>query len=250
MTPRRAIVRPPGNCYPHALTRLVPPPRIDVTLARAQHATYVAALRECGLEVIALPPDEEHPDAVFTQDPVVVLDGRAFVAGAAAESRRGEAGALLAILAPHMPVVELAPPATLDGGDALIADDRVYIGLSTRSNHAACMQLAGHGGRPVEGVPLPKDLLHLLTGCTYLGENRLLVVETLAPTLGGFEHIIVPADEAGAANALIVGGHAIVPAGYPHTAALLERCGFEVHPVPISEFEKRDGGVTCLSLLF
>src|SRR3990172_8955455 len=73
MTPRRAIVRPPGNSYPRALTRLAPPPRIDVTLARAQHAAYVAALRECGLEVIALPPNEEHPDAVFTQDPVVVL---------------------------------------------------------------------------------------------------------------------------------------------------------------------------------
>ena len=248
--PAHAIVRPPGDSYPKALTRRAAPPPVDVELAREQHAAYVAALRACGLDVIALPPDEDHPDAVFTQDPVVVLGGRAFAAFPAEESRRGEAGALLAILAAHLPVIELALPAALDGGDVLVADDRAYVGLSTRSNRAACLQLAERIGRPVEGVPLPGGLLHLLTGCTYLGQNRLLVVENLAPALGGFEHILTPAEEAGAANVLVVGRRVLVPAGYPQTAAILERCGFEVHPVPISEFEKRDGGVTCLSLIF
>ena len=245
-----AIVRPPGNSYPHAITRLNPPPAIDLTLAREQHAAYVAALRECDLDVIALPPDENHPDAVFTQDPVVVLEGCAIVTCAAAESRRGEGDALLTILAPHMPVAELAPPATLDGGDVLIADSCVYIGLSMRSNRDACKRLTSLIDRPVEGVHLSGDLLHLLSGCTYLGANRLLVVESLAEALSQFEPIIVPAEEAHAANVLIVGRHAIVPAGYPHTAALVERCGFQIHTVSIGEFEKRDGGVTCLSLLF
>jgi dimethylargininase len=225
---------------------------IDLALAREQHAAYVSALQACGLDVISLPPDEDHPDAVFTQDPVVVLDGRAIVARAAAESRQGEAGALLAILAPHMQVFELESPAILDGGDVLIAEDRVYVGLSTRSNREACAQLAKLTGRSVEGIPLPDDLLHLLTGCTYLGANRLLVVESLLPSIASarFEMILVPAEEAGAANVMMVGQHAIVPAGYPHTAALVEHCGFQIHRVPIDEFEKRDGGVTCLSLLF
>jgi len=250
MIPTRAIVRPPGNTYPDSLTRLDPPPPVDLELARRQHAAYETALRECGLEVIALPPDPEHPDSVFVQDPVLVVDGCAIVCHSAAESRRGEADALVEVLRPHRDIVELRPPATLDGGDVLIADRRLYVGLSTRSNDAACEQLEEITGWPVTGIPLPDDLLHLLSGCTTLGANRLLVVESLAPLMPGFEHILVPGDEEPAANVLIVGHHAIVPAGYPKTAALVEQCGFEIHLAPMSEYEKRDGGVTCSSLLF
>jgi len=246
----RAIVRPPGHTYPDALTRLSPAPPVDLARAHKQHAAYVGALRECGLDVIALPADADHPDAVFVQDPVIVVDGCAIATRSAAESRRGEADALLAILKQHRPVTRLRPPATLDGGDVLIADRRLVVGLSTRSNRDACAQLADLTGLPVEGIPLPDELLHLLTGCTYLGASRLLVVASMQPALDRFEPIVVPDGEAPAANVLIVGRHAIVPAGYPQTAAIVERCGFHVHLVPISEFEKRDGGVTCLSLLF
>lgn len=250
MAPTRALVRPPGDSYPQALTRFDPVPSVDLALAREQHALYVAALRACGLATIEPPPDHEHPDAVFVQDPVLVVDDRAIVTRSATESRQHEADALVAVLERDLPIIKLRPPATLDGGDVLFADNRLYVGLSTRSNRAACEQLAEITGRPVDGVPVPEPLLHLLTGCTYLGENRLLVVGSLAPALGDFETIVVPPDEEPAANVLIAGHHAVVPAGYPKVAALVERCGYLVHHVSISEYEKRDGGVTCLSLLF
>ena len=250
MIPTHAIVRPPGDTYPNALTRLDPPPPVDLDLARRQHAAYETALRACRLEIIALPPNHEHPDSVFVQDPVLVVDGRAIVCRSAAESRRGEADALVEVLRSHMDIVELQPPATLDGGDVLIADRRLVVGLSTRSNRAACEQLEEIAGWPVTGIPLPDDLLHLLSGCTYLGENRLLVLESLAPLMTEFEPILVPGDEEQAANVLIIGLHAVIPAGYPKTAALVEQCGFEIHLVRMSEYEKRDGGVTCSSLLF
>jgi len=132
----------------------------------------------------------------------------------------------------------------------MLADDGLYVGLSTRSNRDACAQLADLTGRPVTGIPLPDELLHLLSGCAYLGANHLLVVASLAASLRQFAQIVVPEEEAPAANVLVIGGYAIVPAGYPKTAALVQQCGFEINQVPISEFEKRDGGVTCLSLLF
>ncbi|HLF28323.1 MAG TPA: arginine deiminase-related protein [Anaerolineae bacterium] len=248
--PTRALVRPPGDSYPTALTRLSPAPPIDLELAREQHTAYVSALRECGVDVIRLPPDPAHPDAVFVQDPVLVVAGCALASCSAAESRRGEADALLAVLEQYLPIAQLQPPATLDGGDVLLAEGQVYVGLSTRSNREACLQLATVTSLPVEGVPLPADLLHLLSGCTYLGRNRLLTLAALAPMFESCECIRVPEEEAAAANVLIVGEHAIVPAGYPHTAALVAQCGFKLHCVPISEFEKRDGGVTCLALLF
>jgi dimethylargininase len=250
MSPSQAIVRPPEHSYSDALTRRSPAPPVALSLAREQHTAYVAVLRDCGLDVITLPPDEEHPDAVFVQDPVIVIGSQAIVARPAMPSRQGESEALLAILRQRKSIAELEPPATLDGGDVLVADARVFVGLSTRTNLAACEQLSRLAGSPVEGIPLPDGLLHLLSGCTYLGANRMLVVESLVAAFPGFECFVVPEQEAYAANVLVVGTHAIVPGGHPHTAALVEGWGFTVHTVPLSEFEKRDGGVTCLSLLF
>ncbi len=246
----RAIVRPPGRRYADALTRDVPAAPVDLGLALSQHRAYVAALVACGVDVTELPGDDDHPDAVFVQDPVLVLGGRAIVLRSAAPSRRGEAFPLVEALKRLMPVAELAPPATLDGGDILVTDDGVFVGLSTRSNEEGCRQLQGLAGRPVTRVPLPTGLLHLLSGCTWLGGSALLTVPSLAPAFPRFDAIIVPEDEASAANVLVVGSHVIVPAGYPAVAGLLEARGFAVHAVPCSEFEKRDGGVTCRALLF
>jgi dimethylargininase len=246
----RAIVRPPARTYPQALTRLVPPPPIDLSLALEQHRAYVEALRACDVDVIELPPDDAHPDSVFVQDPVLVVAGRAVVLRAAEASRAGEAEDLVGVLRDFVPVVEMEPPATLDGGDVLVAEGRLYVGISSRSNREGCDQLAALTGLPAVPVPLPEGLLHLLSGCTYLGRNRLLATPSLARRLPAFDDLLVPDAEAPAANVLVLGRHAIVPAGYPRVAALVAGCGLGVHAVPASEFEKRDGGVTCRALLF
>jgi dimethylargininase len=246
----RAIVRPPGRRYPGALTRQAPPEPVDLALALDQHRAYVAALSDCGVEVIELVADDEHADSVFVQDPILVVDGRAIVLLSAAASRRGEASSLVAALGDRVPVVALQPPATLDGGDVLITERTLYVGISTRSNEEGCRQLAHLTGRHVERVPLPEGLLHLLSGCTFLGRNAVLAVGPLAPAFPIFEVVIVPDVEAPAANALILDSHAVVPMGHPRVAALLRARGFTVHAVPCSEFEKRDGGVTCRALVF
>lgn len=248
--PIRAIVRPPGLRYPRALSQQVPPAPVDLARALNQHQAYVTALAGCGVNVIELPADDEHPDAVFVQDPVLVVNGRAIVLQSAVKSRRGEAPSLVAVLKQHLPILELRPPATLDGGDVLITEDALFVGISTRSNEDGCRQLEGATGRPVVRVRLPDGMLHLLSGCTWLGRNTLLAVRPLAPAFPRFEVVVVPEDEAPAANALIIGTHAIVPEGYPGVSGLLEARGFAVHAVPCSEFEKRDGGVTCRALLF
>jgi dimethylargininase len=247
---QRAIVRPPGLRYASALTRHDPPEPVDLTLALGQHRAYVAALGKCGVDVIELPPDDDHPDAVFVQDPVLLVDGRAVVLLSAEESRRGEAPPLVAALRPHVPVVALHPPATLDGGDVLVTDRTLFVGVSTRSNDEGCRQLASLTGRPVERVPLPAGLLHLLSGCTLVGRRVLLAVRSLAEAFPGYDIVTVPDDEARAANVLVLGRAVIVPEGCPNVAGILAKLGYTVHAVPCGEFEKRDGGVTCRALLF
>ena len=252
--PSRAIVRPPGRTYPEALTRREPRPPIDLELAQRQHRGYVATLRHAGLDVTVLPADDEHPDAVFVQDRVCVLDGRAIVGPSAVASRLGEAAALVEVLGGSCPVIELPTPSCLDWGDVLITEHALFVGLSERSNEAAVEALRDVAGssRTVDGVSLPAGLLHLLSGCAYLGDGKLLAVRALEPfaRARGFDVIPVAETEPSAANVLAYGEWAVVPAGYPETAARIKSAGFRVQRISVSEFEKRDGGVTCLSVLY
>jgi dimethylargininase len=251
---RRALVRAPGNAYADALTRQEPRPAVDLELARRQHRGYVATLRDVGVEVTELPADDEHPDAVFVQDRVCVLDGRAIVGPSAVASRRGETEAIVEVLGRSFPIVELPSPACLDWGDALVTENALFVGLSERSNQAAVDSLREMlgSGRRVEGVPLPPDLLHLLSGCAYLGDSTLLAVDSLEEFARsrGFRVVRVAESEPLAANVLAIGTDAIVPAGYPETAARIEQAGFRLRRISVGEFEKRDGGVTCLSVVY
>src|SRR5215472_14755693 len=139
--PMHAIVRAPGKTFPSALTRQTPAPPVDLPCAREQHAGYVRALREAGVEVLELAPDDLHPDAVFVQDRVCILDGRAIVGPSVVASRRGESEAIVQVVERFFPVVELSEPACLDRGDVLITEGALAVGLSKRSNRAAVEQL-------------------------------------------------------------------------------------------------------------
>ncbi len=250
---RKAIVRPPADSFSLAISEQVPRPVIDVNLARRQHAEYCAAFRAVGIELIVLPPDEEHPDACFVQDTAVIFQNLAVLGRFGVESRRGEAEGIRRELQRHKRVVELRAPATLEGGDVLIVGSRIFVGISARTNRAGYAQLRELlelEGATVEAVPVPSGL-HLLSGCCYLGRGVLLATEPYAhlPAFAGLDIITVPPDEAPAANALALGSTVMLPAGHPRTEAKIRARGFGVLPIRLSEFAKADGGVTCLSLL-
>ena len=207
---------------------------------------------EAGVNVELLPPDERYPDSCFMQDPALVIDGKAIIARPGAPSRRGEELLVAPLLGPHFPTIHIEAPGTLEGGDVLVLPDRVYVGDSDRTNQAGIEQLrAALFPLPVQAMPV-QGLLHLLSGVTYLGRNTLLAVEVLAgrPEFEGMQVLRVPAGEEYACNVLGLGETVIAPAGYERTADMLAHRGFRVLPVPVSEFAKADGGVTCLSLIY
>lgn len=247
---KRAFVRPPADSFAAAISSVGA--TIDVRLAREQHAAYCAALREAGVTVEALPPSEAFPDSCFMQDPALLIGGRAVIARPGAASRQGEEKLVAPLLRERFPTVEIAAPGTLEGGDVLVLPDRVYVGRSDRTNAEGIRQLrAALAPLPVEEIPVV-GLLHLLSGVTYLGRNTLLAVASMAdrPEFAGMDVLIVPEEEAYACNTLGLGERVIAPAGYPRALALLEARGFRALPVPVSEFAKADGGVTCLSLVW
>lgn len=103
----------------------------------------------------------------------------------------------------------------------------------------------------VQEIPV-REFLHLLTAVTYVGNNIVVVHQDFAdhPDLEEFTRVIVPRAEAYCANTLGLGKYAIVPAGYPKTNEQLRAQGFEILQVPMSEFFKADGGISCLSLIW
>jgi dimethylargininase len=252
----RALVCPPADTYAKGLTHadLGPP---DLELARVQHAAYCEALQRLGLAVTAIPADPAYPDSTFVEDTAIVTAKGAILCRPGASSRAGEVysmhAALQRLLGPELP--SITEPGTLDGGDICQAGTHFFIGLSARTNEAGADQLARwlHGkGYTSSSVSIRSDnsLLHLKSGLTWLGGTQLLTVPSLARrlTLDNYDHTITGPGEEYAANAVLINGTVLMAAGYPDTAARVAMLGHAVVTLEMSEFQKMDGGLSCLSI--
>ncbi|HXP11209.1 MAG TPA: arginine deiminase family protein [Acidobacteriaceae bacterium] len=249
-----AIVRIPGRNFDEGLTTVqLGVPRFALVLA--QHAEYCAALRGCGLNVTTLEADLDHPDSTFIEDTAVVTPRSAMLTRPGAQSREGEAAAMRPILRRFFPALaEIEAPGTLDGGDICEAGNHFFLGVSQRTNHEGARQLAVHlesAGYTSEIVDVRgiQSILHLKSGVSYIGENTLVVIEEMAGMFSGYEQIVVAREESYAANCVRVNDRVLVPAGYRLVGRLRER-GFDPLELDMSEFQKMDGGLSCLSLRF
>ncbi|HYW47438.1 MAG TPA: arginine deiminase family protein [Bryobacteraceae bacterium] len=231
----------------------VPRQEIDLHKAAEQHGRYEACLRELGASVLSLAAEPDLPDSMFVEDPAVVVEETAVMTRMGAESRRGESESLAAALARFRPLRRMREPATLEGGDVMRVGSRLFVGRSARTNAAGIAQLRSElevFGYSVEAVEV-RGCLHLKSGCSYLGDGTVLANRSWidAAALGGLRIIDVPPDEPRAANVLAIGGTVVVPEPFPGTARLLERQGWKVRTLDISELMKAEAGLTCSSIL-
>jgi dimethylargininase len=227
---------------------------IDVSRAAAQHRQYEACLRELGVQVISLPAEPGLPDSVFVEDPAVVVDEVAILTRMGAESRRREAESLAQALAPFRPVRWLREPATLEGGDVMRVGRKLFVGASVRTNREGIRQLAEElspFGYEVRGVEV-RGCMHLKTGCTWLGDGAVLANREWIDwaAFDEFRIVDVAPEEPWAADILSIGDTLVMPDAFPTTAALLERQGWKVRTLDVSELMKAEAGVTCMSILF
>jgi dimethylargininase len=226
---------------------------IDYERAVAQHRDYCGRLEALGLEVLRLPADESCPDCCFVEDAAVVLDELAVLASPGTPSRRGESPAIEAALLPYRRIERIELPATLEGGDVLVVGRRIFVGLTTRTNEAGALALrriAAPSGYEVVPVRVP-GCLHLKSAVTALDEGTLLANRAWLDTapLKAFRVVDVAPEEPGAANVLRVRGAIWAHPGFPRTLDRLDREGYRVTPVDISEFLKAEAALTCKSLL-
>jgi dimethylargininase len=246
-----ALVRAPGPRLAAGIVTHVARRPVDVGTALEQHGAYVAALAAHGWTPSPVPPADEHPDAVFVEDTVVVVGDVAVLTRPGAAERRGEvAGTASAVAALGLRQVRLEAPATLDGGDVLQVGRTVYVGRGGRTNAAgveALRELVAPLRRTVVPVPLA-GVLHLKSAVTALPDGTLLGLPELLDTTA-LPPLLVPPEEEGAHVVPLGGDAVLMAASAPRTAELVAGLGFDVVAVDIGEFEKLEGCVTCLSVL-
>ena len=225
---------------------------IDIARASEQHAAYVRCLREFGLVVCELPADPALPDCVFVEDPAVVVDEVAVIALMGAESRRPEAEAMAEALAPFRRLCRMRAPATLDGGDVFRVGRTLFAGISQRTNREGIAQLTAavapydYEVRPVE----VRGCLHLKSGACHVGGETLLVNRDWVDVSAFAGYDLIDVEEPWAADVLAIGDIVLMPDGFPKTRAVLERRGFAVRTIDVSELQKAEAGVTCMSVIF
>lgn len=228
---------------------------IDLERAIAQHQSYETLLEDLGCEVRCLRASPDLPDSVFVEDTAVVMDEIAIITRPGAPSRQAEIPEITAELALHRPMAQITVPGTLEGGDILVMDRRVIVGLSSRTNACGARQAADilrPFGYEVVTVPIEK-CLHLKSAVTRVATDTILVNRAWidAGAFTGETRIIdVDPAEPFAANALQIGESVVFPAAYPRTADRLNQAGIRVRPIDVSEILKAEGGVTCCSLVF
>jgi dimethylargininase len=246
-----AFVRTVPDSFAGALSAAEPAPAIDVTLARRQHGGYVDRLANGGFEIQRLETAPAYPDGPFIEDVGVLLTGTLVLTRPGAPSRRGEVQGVGEALGDRFEIRSIEEPGTLEGGDVLRVGGRIYVGQSARTNEAGIEQLAAIAGLlGIETIPVAvQGALHLKTVVTALDHETLIA----APghfALDDFRGLrVLWVEGESEVNVLTLpDGRILIPASKHALQAAVAAAGYTVVTVDVSEFEKADGGLTCLSL--
>lgn len=248
--PRLLVRRPSPRLADGELTHL-DRVEVDPALALRQWEGYVEVFRSRGWDIVEIPRADEHPDGVFVEDAVVLFGGLAVLCRAGAASRRGEVVTVEAtVAASGIDSARIEEPGTLDGGDVLKVGRTVYVGASSRTNTEGVAQLrallAPRGWSVVE-VPVTK-VLHLKSGVTALPDGTVVGFTPLVDDPARFPMFVPIPEEHGTAVVVLDERTVLMSADAPETAALYRARGLQVVTTAVTEFEKLEGCVTCLSV--
>jgi dimethylargininase len=248
---RVALVRLPAKNLADGQTTHIDRTPIDTDLADRQWDAYVAAFTDNGWDTQEVPYAESLADSVFVEDAVVVIGGVAVIARSGSEARRAETDGVEEVLASRgFPIERIMSPATLDGGDVLVVGNTVYVGRSSRTNADGIAQLRAvlvPRGFEVVAVPVTRAL-HLKSTVTALPDGTVIGHEDLVDEPRLFARFLPVPEKEGVAVVALDDETLLMSQAAPETTELLRELGYDVITVDISEFEKLEGCVTCLSV--
>ncbi len=251
MQPTRAILREIPDTYPKCVSSYPLKSNLRLEKAREQHHQYKKTLDDLGIDTIVLEKDDRFPDSCFVEDTAIVHGDRAVITRFGEPSRRGEEKKVAEILKEFKELSFISEPATIEGGDVIHFADYLVSGITQRTNQQGVNQTSRFLGVRIETIEDP-TIVHLKSYVTYLSKDVLVSTRKYAahPLFESFQVIEVPPEEAYGANTLTIGDVVIISSGHPTLEARIKEYGFDVIKLNMSEFEKCEGALTCLSVRF
>jgi len=228
----------------------------DPSIFEAEHRRYVKALQRAGLTVETLDAREEYPDSVFIEDAALCLPEGAVILKPGTPSRTGEAVQLAPELARlNLEIHPQGSEGFIDGGDILVTDSAILVGLSSRTDRAGfewLKSLLQSWDYQVVAVQTPQQVLHFKSDCCVLDDSTILATSRLAgeACFSAYKVLTVPGGEEPAANSIRVNGSLLIPDGFPATAEMLAREGYSIETTPVTQASLLDGGLSCMSLRY
>jgi dimethylargininase len=248
---RIALVRMPSPRLADGEITHIDRTPVDIDLAEDQWDAYVATLTDAGWTTVEVEPALENPDSVFVEDAIVVFGDTAVITSPGAESRVAEiAGVETAARGLGLRIERIEQPGTLDGGDVLKVGSTVYVGRGGRTNGEGIRQLrsiVSPLGYTVVAVPVTKAL-HLKSAVTALPDGTVIGYPPLVDDPALFDRFLPVPEAHGTAVVVLAPDAVLLSSAAPLTADLLRELGYAVITVDITEFEKMEGCVTCLSV--
>ena len=259
---RHALVRRPGPRLADGLLTHLERSPVDLDLAMKQWEAYAACLRSAGWQTIEVPQADDCPDAVFVEDAVVMFDDLAVLTRPGADARKPEVAGVEGVVRElGYEVTRVQDPGTLDGGDVLkvghvgpgaaVESERTaYIGLGGRTNGAGIAQVADlvrSRGWTVQAVTVER-VLHLKSAVTALPDDTVIGWPPVVDWEGAYPRFRAVREEPGSHVVVLDDTHLLMAASAEATAEEFRAQGYTVTTTDISEFEKLEGCVTCLSV--
>ncbi len=251
MEAKRAIVREPGLSYKNCISSHPLHHSLDLELAKEQHRIYCKTLEDLGLELIKLPANDKYPDSCFVEDNAIISEKKAFVTRMAIESRRGEEKDVEEVLEKYFEIKKAKEPATIEGGDVVHLPNRLICGITQRTNKEGVRQMREWFDIQIDTISNP-EIVHLKSYMKYLGNKIMITTEEYSnhPLLKELELLIIPKEEYYSVNCLAIKNNVVMSNKFSSASKIVRGAGFEVINLEMSEFEKCQASLTCLSILF
>ena len=251
MKAKKAIVREPSISYTQCVSSHPLHHTVNLEKAKQQHINYCDVLSSLGLELIKLPPKKEYPDSCFVEDTAVVFGKRAFITRMGVQSRHGEDKEVEEALKEYFATKRATEPATIEGGDVLHLPNRLICGITQRTNELGTEQMKDWLQIKVDTINNP-NIVHLKSYMKYLGKNTMIISDEYEnqPLIQDLTLLSIPKRESYSVNCLSIGSTVIMSNNFSYAQNIVSDAGFEVIPIEMSEFEKCQGSLTCLSILF